>query len=104
MPPQLAQPTQRICRVCGNPILPGRRLCASCGLASAADQLAKAVPAGRVAAHSAKAEARRADTQRRNAAARWSWDPSSQPAWLTEETYAKDSTAPHRNHDLGHIL
>jgi CRISPR-associated endonuclease Cas1 len=89
MPSQPAQLPQRICRVCGNPILPGRTLCASCGLASAADQLAKAGPSGRAAAHSAKAEARRADTQRRNAAARWSWDPSSQPAWLNEETYAR---------------
>jgi hypothetical protein len=49
----------------------------------------KEAPSGRIAAHTPEAEARRADTQRRNAVARWSWDPSSQPAWLNEETYAR---------------
>jgi hypothetical protein len=42
---------------------------------------------GRVAAHSADAQARRANTQRRNALAKAAWVPSSQPAWLNEETY-----------------
>jgi CRISPR-associated endonuclease Cas1 len=90
MPPTgPAQRPEYICRLCGKAIPSGRSYCSSCGLASAADQLAKAGPAGRAAAHTAKAEVRRADTQRRNAAARWSWDPSSQPGWLTEETYIR---------------
>ena len=41
------------------------------------------------AAHTSEVEARRAETQRRNAAARWSWDPSSQPEWLNEEAYTQ---------------
>jgi len=90
MPPTgPAQRPEYICRICGKAIPSGRSYCSFCGLASAADQLAKAGPAGRMAAHTPEAQARRADTQRRNAAARWSWDPSSQPAWLTEETYAR---------------
>ena len=43
--------------------------------------------AGRIAAHGADAQARRASTQRRNALANWGWLPSSLPAWLNEETY-----------------
>ena len=42
---------------------------------------------GRVAAHSADAQARRANTQRRHALAKSAWLPSSLPAWLNEETY-----------------
>jgi hypothetical protein len=34
-----------------------------------------------------EAEARRGETQRRQAAARLNWRPSDQPAWLAEETY-----------------
>jgi len=40
-----------------------------------------------VASQSAEAQQRRANSQRPHALARWAWDPSSQPAWLTEETY-----------------
>ena len=90
MPP--AEPARRpknICRVCGKDVSPGRRLCAPCALTSATEEIAKAAPLGRIAAQTPEAQARRADTQRRNSAARWSWDPSSQPAWLTEETYAR---------------
>jgi CRISPR associated protein Cas1 len=86
-PAELTPEPQSICRICGIAIAPGRSYCTSCAPTSAAEQIAKAAPSGRVAAHSAKAEARRADTQRRNAAARASWDPSSQPAWLNEEAF-----------------
>jgi hypothetical protein len=47
----------------------------------------KAAKSGRIAAQSANAQALRGDTQRRNAAAQFSWEPSTQPAWLNEETY-----------------
>ncbi len=76
-----------ICRACGESVSPGRRLCPLCFVPSATEQILKAAPIGRIAAHTAEAQARRADTQRRNAAARWSWDPSSQPAWLNEDTF-----------------
>jgi hypothetical protein len=42
---------------------------------------------GRVASKSPEARARVAATQRRHAAAWGKWLPSSQPDWLTEETY-----------------
>jgi hypothetical protein len=84
-----AQRPQYICRACGKHVSPGRRLCPSCATASATQEIVKAAASGRIAAHTPEAQARRAETQHRNAAARWSWDPSSQPAWLNEETYAR---------------
>lgn len=49
--------------------------------------LAEMAKRGRVATHSREAEALRAATQRRNAAALKAWNPSNKPAWLTEEIY-----------------
>ncbi len=44
--------------------------------------------AGRMSAHTAEAEARRSETQRRQATARYAWRASDQPGRLTAETYA----------------
>lgn len=80
---------ERICRICGASVAPGEVHCQSCGLAIATEHILKAAPAGRIAAHSPVAQAQRAETQRRNAAAKRSWDPSTQPLWLTEETFTQ---------------
>lgn len=79
---------RRICRMCGAHIS-RRNYCSQCGTAVATEQLVEAARSGRVAAQSAKAQASRARTQRRNALAQWGWLPSSQPAWLNQETYSK---------------
>jgi hypothetical protein len=42
---------------------------------------------GRMTAHDAGPKARLEENQRRHALARWSWEPSSLPAWLNEEVY-----------------
>jgi len=42
---------------------------------------------GRVASKSAESRTRLAATQLRQATARWSWDPSSKPDWLTDNFY-----------------
>ena len=55
----------------------------------ATEELVKAAPQGRAASRSPKALAHESETQRRQYKARLSWDPSSLPAWLTEETYLK---------------
>lgn len=47
----------------------------------------EAAKLGRVATHSREAEALRAATQRRHAAALKAWHPSDLPEWLNEETY-----------------
>ncbi len=79
----------RICRTCGVPLKRGRSYCASCAVTVSRENLIEAARLGRVATHSAEAEAHRAETQRRHAAARYAWRPSEQPAWLNEETYAQ---------------
>jgi hypothetical protein len=42
---------------------------------------------GRVASKTPESKARLATTQRRQAVARWNWNPSSQPDWLTDDFY-----------------
>jgi hypothetical protein len=68
-----------------------RSYCRSCAISVGTEPLLNVGragrEAGRVAAQSAEAQKRRANSQRPHALARWAWDPSSQPAWLTECTY-----------------
>ena len=47
----------------------------------------KAAKLGRLATHSPEAQARRSETQRRQNAARNSWNPSDKPDWLDEKFY-----------------
>jgi len=65
----------------------GQRYCASCVPAISKAELVKAARHGRVAAHSKEAEARRAETQRRQHAAKRAWQASDLPSWLNEEIY-----------------
>ena len=48
---------------------------------------------GRIASKTPESRARLATTQRRQQSARWSWNPSSQPDWLTDDFY-KDQIQP----------
>src|SRR5579864_5821841 len=62
----------------------------NCSVAASTERLLTAAASvGRVVANSARAQARRAYTQRGHHAAQQKWKPSDQPAWLTEETYAE---------------
>ena len=71
-----------VCRVCGALIKTGQKYCVSCAPAISKAELVKAARRGRVAAHSDEAEARRAETQRRQHAAKRTWQPSDLPGWL----------------------
>ncbi|MGC2323749.1 MAG: hypothetical protein WA463_14060 [Terriglobales bacterium] len=44
---------------------------------------------GRMVSHSPEAEARRSETQRKHAVARYGWSQADQPEWLNDETYAE---------------
>jgi CRISPR-associated endonuclease Cas1 len=79
----------RLCRTCGNPLKRGKRDCASCAKAVSKANLIEAAKLGRIATHSAKAEALRAATQRRHAKELRNWKPSDNPTWLTAESYRK---------------
>ena len=77
-----------LCRGCGKVIKRGRRYCANCAISPATQRLVDAARMGRVSAQTPEVRARRADSQRRHAAARSSWMPSCQPSWLTVEAYS----------------
>jgi CRISPR-associated endonuclease Cas1 len=78
---------QCVCRVCGTPVAPGRRYCRRCVRTISKENLVEVARSGRAAAQTPEAQARRSATKRRHDISRQSWVPSSQPAWLDNETY-----------------
>ena len=88
--PQTKPPRpQSVCRTCGTPIKPECSYCVTCGVAVSREGLREVARVGRVAAQRPEARARRAATKRGHDAARRAWRPSSQPAWLDEQTYGQ---------------
>lgn len=88
-PPALgALRPQTLCRGCGKNIAAGRIHCAQCSIEGATERIADAARLGRLAARTPAALTKQADSQRRHANARSSWDKSSQPAWLTSEVFS----------------
>lgn len=80
---------QSICRGCGKSIAAGSTNCAACAVPVSSQRMSEVARLGRVASRTPVARARVAATQSRQAAARYGWSPSSQPDWLTEETYTE---------------
>jgi CRISPR-associated endonuclease Cas1 len=76
-----------LCRLCGVTIQIGFKYCRSCIPAISRENVVKAAELGRRATHSPEAQARRSETQRRQNAARNSWNPASNPAWFDEQFY-----------------
>ena len=76
----------RICLGCGAPIIYGKNFCSSCGVIVARDELIKSAKRGRIVAQSSEAQARRTETQRRNANAQLTWEKSGQPK-ISDEVY-----------------
>jgi CRISPR-associated endonuclease Cas1 len=86
--PRPAQP-QNVCRGCGKRIKDGRIHCSDCAVATATQRLVDAARFGRVAAQTPDARKKHAESERRHALARSSWDPASQPTWLTKELFSE---------------
>jgi CRISPR-associated endonuclease Cas1 len=84
---EVAPSAPRICRVCGKDLTRGRSYCAKCAAQVAKGNLIKIAKLGRVATHAPEAEARRAETMRRQQNANLAWNASDKPDWLTEEFY-----------------
>ncbi len=78
---------QSICQGCGKVIAAGSTNCAVCAVAVSRQRMADVARLGRAASKTLRARARVSATQRRQTAARLSWQPSRRPDWLTEETY-----------------
>jgi CRISPR-associated endonuclease Cas1 len=87
-PPEPPRPP-RICLGCGAPIIYGKSFCSSCGVVIARDELIKSAMRGRIAAQSPEAQARRTETQLRNANALLTWEKSGQPK-ITDEVYRNE--------------
>jgi len=81
---------EHVCSGCGKPIRAERNHCANCAIDGATDRLVNAARIGRLAARSPQARAKHAESERRHANARASWDASRQPAWLTAEMYSQE--------------
>jgi CRISPR-associated endonuclease Cas1 len=80
---------ENLCRDCGKPIGPEYNHCESCRIEQATKRMPDVARVGRLSAHDFQAQAKRSDTQRRNAALQHSWNALSQPAWLTEQFYSE---------------
>lgn len=89
VPPQTPPKPLRVCRSCGASISPGKNFCFACGVVDSTERLVDVARRGRVASHTEGAQARRAETQRRNALAQHTWKQSDMPAWLNERVYAE---------------
>jgi len=69
---------------------PGHRYCLSCNTAVARENLIEVARLERLATHDPTAEARRAETKRRQKVAERAWKPTDLPAWLDERTYLSE--------------
>jgi hypothetical protein len=80
---------ENVCLGCGKPVAKASTRCTTCAVEVSKGKILEVARRGRIASKSSESRARVAATQRRQQTARWSWQPSSQPDWLTEETYTK---------------
>lgn len=78
---------ERICRNCGDALKGDKILCKRCGDQKSMERMPDVARLGRMAAQEPDAQAKRSATQRINGLARYAWNPSDQPGWLTERFY-----------------
>ena len=77
----------RLCPGCGTGLRPAKSYCMACGQLFSKERMPVVAQIGRVAAQTGAAQAKRAITRKRNAAAQRAWDSSQNPFWLNEEFY-----------------
>jgi CRISPR-associated endonuclease Cas1 len=87
--PPAPQP-QNVCLGCGKPVGKASTRCTTCVVEVSRQKMLEIALQGRIASKSAESRAQVAATQRRQQTARWNWQPSSQPDWLTDEAYTKN--------------
>lgn len=78
---------ENVCLECGKPVGKASTRCATCAVEVSRQKMLEVARQGRIASKSLESRARVAATQHRQQTARWNWQPSSQPQWLTEEAY-----------------
>jgi CRISPR-associated endonuclease Cas1 len=78
----------RVCHVCGNTLKRSMsQTCRTCAVAVNRTNMIEAAKLGRIATHSASAEARRGETQAKQRRALCNWNPDSKPEWLSEAVF-----------------
>jgi len=82
--------TKPRCPLCGGNITKGSTYCAKCAPLVYRENLLQQAKLGRIATHSAIAEARRSATQIKQAAALRKWNPSDLPKWFDEDIYLQE--------------
>jgi CRISPR-associated endonuclease Cas1 len=82
--------TRPRCPVCGTAVSTGSVYCAKCVPAVNRENLLEQAKLGRIATHSASAEARRAATHMKQVEALRKWNPSELPKWLDEGFYRQE--------------
>jgi hypothetical protein len=82
------------CPLCGADVTTGSLYCAKCVPAVNRENLLNQAKLGRIATHSAIAEARRSVTQAKQAEALRKWHPSDLPKWLDEDFYRPEILPP----------
>ena len=88
--PELTMPRkEHVCRGCGKAIRKEHEDCGTCAVSGATARLMSAARIGREASKSPEARTKHAETARKHALARASWDSSSQPSWLTAEVFSR---------------
>jgi CRISPR-associated protein Cas1 len=79
--------TEHVCRGCGQPIRKEHDECWNCAQSRTTARISEAARIGRIAARKPQARAKLAQSARRHALARYSWDASRQPTWLTRDFF-----------------
>lgn len=77
---------ETVCRKCGKHTR-GAEYCGACSPMAHRNNLINGAKLGRIATHTPAAEARRAETMRRQEAEKQGWKTSDLPSWLTEKLY-----------------
>jgi CRISPR-associated endonuclease Cas1 len=78
-----------ICGICGKTIANKCKYCRACATTIRRENVIKASKLGRLETHKPQAQARRAETQRRQQSARKNWNPQSLPDWLNQKFYSE---------------
>ncbi len=87
--PELKAPKpERLCRGCVKRIEGDSKHCKKCDLQIATARLVEVARAGRIAGHTPEAITKEAATHRKHAQAKATWDPSTQPTWLSEQVFS----------------
>ena len=80
----------RVCVRCGNVLRKGREFCRKCADVEASKRYPAMLAKARMSANRPTAQAKRAETLRRNAKAIAEWSASDLPEWLTAEAFQRE--------------